>query len=67
MIEQLEEQLEQLFIRQGIGSWLCPDDHISGAKQAVERWKKTTRYVSQTDDVYLEALKLRLKQGGVEI
>lgn len=67
MIEQLEEQLEQLFINQGIGSWLCPDDHVSGAKQAVERWKSTTKHITSSEEGYIEAVKLRLKQGGVEI
>lgn len=67
MINELEQKLEELFISQGIGSWVNREDSLDGAKQAVERWKKTTRYVTKTEDAYVEALKLRLQQGGVEL
>ena len=67
MVEQLEQKLEELFISQGIGSWVNREDSLDGARQAAERWKKTTRYVTKTEDAYLEALKLRLQQGGVEL
>ena len=65
MLEELEQKLEEMFIQQGIGSWCNREDAIDGAKQVAERWKKTTRYVAQTEEAYLEALKLRLKQGGL--
>ena len=65
MVEELEQKLEKLFIAQGIGSWVCRDNPLDGAKQAVERWKKTTRYVTKTEDAYIDALKLRLIQGGL--
>lgn len=66
MINELERKLEELFISQGIGSWVNREDSLEGAKQAAERWKKTTRYVTKTEDAYVEALKLRLHQGEVE-
>lgn len=65
MVEQLERKLEELFLSQGIGSWVNREDYLDGAKQAVERWKKTTRYVTKSEQAYVEALKLRLQQGGV--
>ncbi len=66
MVNELEQKLEELFISQGIGSWVNMEDSLDGAKQVAERWKKTTRYVSKTEDAYVEALKLRLQQGGVK-
>lgn len=67
MIEDLEQKLEELFISQGIGSWVNRDDSLDGAKQATERWKSTTKYITQTEEGYIEALKLRLQQGGVAL
>lgn len=67
MIEELEKKLEEMFIAQGIGSWCNREDVIDGAKQVAERWKKTTKYMTKTEENYLDALKLRLKQGNVEI
>lgn len=67
MINELEKKLEELFISQGIGSWVNREDSLDGARQAAERWKKTTRHVTKTEDAYLEALKLRLQQGGVAL
>ena len=54
MIKELEQKLEELFNRQGIG-------------KCIERWKSTTKYATKTEDAYIEALRLRLKQGGVNI
>lgn len=67
MVEHLEQKLEELFISQGIGSWVNREDSLDGAKQAVERWKSTTKYITSTEEGYIEALKLRLQQGGVEL
>lgn len=67
MINELEQKLEELFISQGIGSWVNREDSLDGAKQAADRWKRTTRYVTKTEGAYVEALKLRLQQGGVEL
>ena len=54
MISELEQKLEELFNRQGIG-------------KCIERWKSTTKYATKTEEAYIEALKLRLKQGGVNV
>ena len=67
MISELEQKLEELFISQGIGSWVNREDSLDGARQAAERWKKTTRYVTKSEQAYIESLKLRLQQGGVEL
>lgn len=52
MIEELEKKLEELFNEQGIG-------------KCIERWKSTTKYATKIEEAYIEALKLRLKQGGI--
>ena len=52
MIEELEKKLEELFNKQGID-------------KCIERWQSTTKYATQTEEAYIEALKLRLKQGGI--
>lgn len=67
MVEQLEQKLEELFVAQGIGSWVNREDSLDGAKQAVERWKSTTKHITSSEKEYIEAVKLRLQQGGVEI
>lgn len=67
LINELEQKLEELFISQGIGSWVNREDSLDGAKQAVERWKSTTKYITSTEEGYIEAVKLRLKQGGVTL
>lgn len=67
MIEELEKKLEEMFVKANVGSWLCPENPIEGAKQVAERWKKTTKYMTKTEENYLDALKLRLRQGNVEI
>lgn len=54
MVEYLEQKLAELFERENL-------------TKCLDRWKKTTRYVTKTEDAYLEALKLRLQQGGVEL
>lgn len=54
MISELEQKLEELFNRQGIG-------------KCIERWKSMTKYIAKTEEAYIEALKLRLKQGGVNV
>ncbi len=54
MINELEQKLEELFNRQSIG-------------KCIERWKNTTKYVTKTEEAYIEALKLRLKQGGIDV
>lgn len=54
MIGELEQKLEELFNRQGIG-------------KCTERWKSTTKYITKTEEAYIDALKLRLKQGGINV
>lgn len=54
MISELEQKLEELFNKQGIG-------------KCTERWKNTTKYATKTEEAYIEALKLRLKQGGINV
>lgn len=54
MINELEKKLEELFKSQGL-------------EKCLERWKSTTKYVTKTEEAYIEALKLRLKQGGTII
>ena len=54
MINELEQKLEELFKNQGL-------------EKCVERWKSTTKYATKTEEAYIEALKLRLKQGGINV
>ena len=54
MINELEKKLEELFKSQGL-------------EKCLERWKNTTKYVTKTEEAYIEALKLRLKQGGIDV
>lgn len=54
MINELEKKLEELFKSQGL-------------EKCVERWKSTTKYANKTEEAYIEALKLRLKQGGINV
>lgn len=67
MISELEQKLEELFISQGIGSWVNKEDSLDGARQAAERWKSTTKHITSSEEGYIEAVKLRLQQGGVEL
>lgn len=66
MIQELEEKLVEMFLQKGIGTWIC-EDALEGAKTVANRWMNTTKYVAKTEEDYIEALKLRLKQGGVKI
>lgn len=66
MVTELEEKLVEMFLQKGIGIWIC-EDALEGAKTVANRWMNTTKYVTKTEEGYIEALKLRLQQGGVEI
>lgn len=54
MIDELEQKLEELFKSQGL-------------EKCIERWKNTTKYATKTKEAYIDALKLRLKQGGIDV
>jgi hypothetical protein len=54
VIKELEQKIEELFKSQGL-------------EKCTERWKSTTKYVTKTEEAYIDALKLRLKQGGVNV
>ena len=54
MVNKLEQKLEELFKSQGL-------------EKCIERWKNTTKYVTKTEAAYIDALKLRLKQGGINV
>lgn len=54
MVEYLEQKLAELFERENL-------------TKCLDRWKSTTKHITSSEEGYIEAVKLRLQQGGVEL